>query len=267
MSASTSTAPRILIAEHDHQLRGLLETMLHLEGYEVDGTATLEEAFEKVDQNLYSLVLTDLFTSTTQPQLDAARQLQQRCRPTPVGIVTGWRIDQGEVKRGGFAFAIQKPFDIDDVLQRIADHLNTSFTPEEYQQTQIIRRALQALSQGDWETLRILCTPTLCYYPLTRSVFTRERAIIGIDAYLAYAQLVRQRLPGFQINQMVIFQHPKGLIARYMTSWQGQNGERQHITSSAICRFRGDRISQIGVAQPRERLRALLEKGQNQTSE
>ncbi|HEY7358642.1 MAG TPA: response regulator [Ktedonobacterales bacterium] len=260
MSSMPTNGHRILIAEDDSSIRELVESLLHTEGYETDGAATLPEALERIEENAYDLVLADLLTPNMQPPtLLNVQQLQQRCRPTPVGVVTGWRIEPKAAQRAGFAFFLEKPFDLDTLLQRIADSLNSPFTAEQAQQAHVIKRALQALSAGDWETLRALCTPTLCYYLLTRSVFTPERALIGIDAYLTYAQLLRSRLPGFRVDHAVIFQHLKGLITRYRTSWQAPDGEWLHYSNSAICRFQGERISQIGVAQPRTRVQALVE--------
>lgn len=112
----------------------------------------------------------------------------------------------------------------------------------------------------------MLCTPTVCYVPLTRSVFTPQRAFIGIEASLAYAQLVRQQLPGFQVERGVIFQHAQGLMARYSVSWQGEDGQRHTIANSALCRFRGERLSQIGASQPVHRFRKLLEAPQKPTN-
>lgn len=264
MSASASNRQRILIAEHDRQVRELLATLLHMEGYEPDQAETLEDALEKVDSQLYHVVLTDLFRLPNQPRLSTAQRLQQRCHPTPVGILTGWQVDQDEAKQAGFAFVLPKPFNIDELLERIAAQFNPPFSPAEEQQARIIRRSLQALSAGDWETMRRLLTPDVGYYPLTHSVFTLQREILGIEAYLAYAQLVRSNLPGFRIEQVVIFHHPTGLIARYRISWQGQDGKRQHLAQSAVCRFRGAHITQIGVSQPTQRFRALLKKDQDE---
>ena len=261
MSSMPTNGHRILIAEQDHSIRDLITTLLHSEGYETDEATTLPEALERIEENAYDLVLADLLTTKMQPPtLVHVQQLRQRCHPTPVGVVTGWRIEPKAARHAGFAFFLEKPFDLDVLLQRIAGSLNPPFTAEQAQHAQVIRRALQALSAGDWETLRALCTPTMCYYLLTRSAFSPERALIGIDAYLAYAQLLRSSLPGFQINYVAIFQHPKGLITRYQTNWQAPGGEWLHYSSSAICRFQGERISQIGVAQPRALVQALVER-------
>jgi CheY-like chemotaxis protein len=264
MSASAPGSYRILVAEQDHQIRELLIQLLHLEGYETDEAATLDGALAKVDESSYDLVLTDLFAPPPTLHLEGINQLQARCRPIPVGILTGWRVDKSEIERAGIAFVMAKPFDIDVLLQQIADRLNPRFTPEQQQQANLVRRYLAALSQGDWAALRLLCTPRIGYYLLTRSLFTARRGFIGIEQYLDYVQSMYTRLPGLQIDRVVIFQHPKGLIARCNVSWQQPEGQRQGITGSMVFHFLGERISQIGEALNAPRLRKLLESAQEE---
>src|SRR5689334_18108653 len=114
--------PRILVVEHDPSLSDLLVATLRLGHYTPDVAASLEEAHGKVDQELYDLVLTDLF-SPFPPQLEAIEPLQQHCFPTPIGIVSGWRIGRAEAERAGFAFVVEKPFELDALLDQIAAHL------------------------------------------------------------------------------------------------------------------------------------------------
>ncbi len=216
MSASASNGRSTLIAEHDRQIRVLLAALLRMKGYETDQAETLTEALDKVEQRIYDVVLTDSFAMPASQRLSAARQLAQRCHPTPVGLLTGWQIDPEEAAQAGVAFVLQKPFDIDELVRRIAGRFNPRLAPEQQQQAQSY---LQALNDGDWAAIRTLCTPDVGYYPLTKSVFTHERQIKGIEAYLAFAQQSRRRLPAFQIEGVVVFHHPKGLVARYVSSW------------------------------------------------
>jgi CheY-like chemotaxis protein len=264
MPGITNQPQRILIVEQNGSIRDLLHIFLEQEGYETELAASLDEAFTKVDEALFNLVVMDPFALPNQPRLAAARRLKQRCIPTPVGVITGWQIPSEEAERAGFAFLMQKPFNLEDLLQRIASRLDQPFTPEQQQQASIIRQAMAAMSAGDWEALRALCMPTICYYPLTRSIFMPERALIGIEAFLAYAQLVRQQLPDLQIKQMVIFPHTRGLMARYNIRWQGHDNRRPSLSGTAICRFRGERLSQIAISLPTQRLRALLERPSQQ---
>lgn len=264
MGTSASNRPRILVAEQDYALGDLLEMILQMEHYDTDVAPTLKDALAKLDDSLYDLVVTDLFVTRPPVRLDAARRLRRSCQPTPVGILTSWPVPPEEAERDGFAFVLPKPFDLNVLLERIAALLNKSFTPEQQQQTHIIKAFLEALSTGAWEMIRVLCTPDVGYYPLTRSVFTKAREIKGITAYLAFAQEALSRLPDFAIDQAVIFQQRKDLIARYRASWRGSDDQRRGITGSMICRFRGERIFQIAVAQNRQRMLALLEPPQEQ---
>lgn len=255
---------RILLVQDDPTLQTLLATVLQGEGYTTESASTLEAALTNVEEQLYDLIVTELLETILPRREDATdlegvRRLCQACHPTPVGLLTTWPIDLEAATRAGVAFALQLPCDLEDILGCIADSLNASFTPEQDQQAQLLRRFLEAVSQGDEATLRVLCTSTVAYSPLTRSVFTKKRAILGIDAYLAYVRLVHQQLPASRMDQVVIVTHKGRLIARYLWSWQGPDGQRQQITGSIQCHFRGELVAQIGEALPTQRLHRLLE--------
>ncbi len=261
---TTATTRHILIVEEDHALSALLADLLRDDGYQPDAAFTLEQALSKLDEHPYDLVLTDHLVTTPPRRGDTAslslvQRLRQECYPTPVGLLTAWPIDQQEAEREGFAFTLIKPFDLDIVLQRIANRLNPPFTLEQQQQAARIRRLLEAISQDDEATLRALCAPTIAYYPLTGSLFTQQRAILGLEAYLAHIRQVRQRLPGMRFEQVTFFEQSPRLIARFNASWQGPAGTRQWITGSIQCHFRNGRISQIGTTFPAQHLRRLLE--------
>lgn len=131
MSSATNQPQRVLIVEHNRPIRDLLHVFLELEGYQTERAASLEEAFDKVNTQLFDLVVMDPFAQADQPKLAAAQHLKEQCEPTPVGLITAWQISQEEAAQAGFAFLVQKPFSFEDLLQRIADYLNQSFTPEQ----------------------------------------------------------------------------------------------------------------------------------------
>lgn len=265
-------ARRILLVEAEPSHQILLATILQEDGYHAEAVSSLEAALSKVHTQLYDLVLMDLLTETAPTRgdithLHGALHLRQQCYPIPVGLLTAWQIDLAAAERAGFVFALRKPFDLDVVLRRIVDCLNAPFTPEQQQQAQVLRRFLESVSQGDEGALRRLCTPTVAFYPLTGSAFTQERAILGIDAYLAYVRLVHQRLLGFRLEHVAIFAHKGRLIARYLLSWLGLDEQRQWVTGSVQCRFRGELIAQIGEALPTQWLREALGAPQAQSEE
>ena len=258
--------PRILVVEHDPSLSDLLVATLRLGHYTPDVASSLEEAHDKVDQELYDLVLTDMF-SPFPPRLEAIKPLQHRCFPTTIGIVSGWRVGQAEAERAGFAFVVEKPFELDALLDQIATHLLPALSPLQQEQAEGITACLAAFNARRWKELRGLWTPEVAYLPLTRSLFTPARALFGQEAVLSHVQQALLVLPAFRICHRMVVPHQGEAMIRFRGSWQGPSGQRQQIAGSALFRFRGERISQIGVDLNTRRLRAILEQGKNQSSE
>lgn len=262
MSPPVAPPPRILVVEPDPSLSDLLVSALRLENYTPDAAASLEEAHDKVDHELYDLVLTDLF-SPFPPRLEAIKPLQHRCFPTPIGIVSGWRVGQAEAERAGFAFVVEKPFELDALLDQIAAHLLPTLSPLQQAQAERITTCLDALNARRWGELRAFWTPEVAYLPLTRSLFTTARALFGQEAVLAHVQQALRALPAFRICHRMVVPHQEQAIIRFRGSWQGPSGQHQQLAGSAFFRFRGERISQIGVTVNTRQLRALLEQGKH----
>ena len=256
MSTSASERPRILIVEHDPQIRELLATLLQLEGYAVGAVATLEQAYESVEQDLYALVLTDLFAPPSQPRVNAVQHLARRCFPIPVGLLTGWQVDQVEVARSGCAFLVPKPFDLDVLLQHITKHLPLPL-PAEQPQAQRVQEGLTALREQEWAVFHRLLTRDVRCVPPTGSAFVAEAAINGIESLLAYLHLVLSHLPGFQIELGVLIPRDHEVVARFQARWLGQKGQQQ-LTGALVCRFREDQIAHLEIRWNSQCLRALL---------
>src|SRR5262249_48174685 len=156
--------------EHDAAICDLLVAALRLDGYTPDVAVTLKEAYAKIDHEMYDLVLTDLFSSFP-PRLEAIKPLRQRCFPTPIGIVSGWPIDQAEAERAGFAFVLSKPFELEMLLDHVAAHLLPALSPLHQEQAERISMGLAAVNARDWEELCTLWVPEVAYLPLTRNLF------------------------------------------------------------------------------------------------
>jgi two-component system response regulator PilR (NtrC family) len=54
------TKQKILVVDDEKSMSDFLEIMLRKEGYEVTSTTSGEKALELLDNNLYSMVLTDV---------------------------------------------------------------------------------------------------------------------------------------------------------------------------------------------------------------
>jgi DNA-binding response OmpR family regulator len=115
------TTPRVLVVEDDPSVRGLLQTLLASEGYEVstasDGLAGLVEAAAVRP----ALILLDL----VMPDLGGTRVIEQlredpALAATPVVVVTG-QVDAVPDMRAllGEESVFVKPFAVAELLQRV----------------------------------------------------------------------------------------------------------------------------------------------------
>jgi two-component system response regulator PilR (NtrC family) len=114
------TSPRILIVDAQPEVLDLLQVLLEEEGYATEGVSSLEEAHAAVQFHRYHLIITDLFRPCRLPPFTAAHHLQQWSDPTPVGILTGWRVSSEEAQQERFAFLLPKPFDLETLLTAVA---------------------------------------------------------------------------------------------------------------------------------------------------
>jgi CheY-like chemotaxis protein len=116
-------APRVLVVEDDPSVRGLLQTLLSTEGYDVstasDGLAGLGEASSRAP----ALILLDL----RMPDLGGARVLERlredpELARTPVLVVTGSVEEVPAIQEQiGVDSVFVKPFDVADLLQRVGE--------------------------------------------------------------------------------------------------------------------------------------------------
>lgn len=121
-------APRLLIAEDDAELRETLQLVLSDEGYQVTTASSLAEALALTNEQAFDFVLTDLFRVSSDPPLQSALPLLKEAAPTPVGILTAWPLSEEEALQAGFAFLIEKPFDLDELMSTLAAGFNTALT-------------------------------------------------------------------------------------------------------------------------------------------
>lgn len=130
MAADRTTAmiaPRILIAEDEKHIRLALSLLLRQEGYEVEVAADGGEALRKLvhpDAPPFHLLITDF----QMPELDGLElidRLQEQRIAIPVIVITGYgnRDVAGKVTSRRCAAYLDKPFQPDDILRRVADML------------------------------------------------------------------------------------------------------------------------------------------------
>jgi two-component system response regulator HydG len=111
---------KLLLVEDDPNLQLTILTALEAQGYTVDAASTTVEAIERLNENSYPVVLTDIYIDerTGLDVLDAAKRKDPRCA---VILMTG----RGSVEtvmaatKGGAFEYIAKPFELDTLFDAL----------------------------------------------------------------------------------------------------------------------------------------------------
>ena len=114
--------PRVLVVEDEAELRILVAEVLRDAGYLVTTAADGAEAFIAMESTPPDVVLLDLIM----PGKDGWSLLEDcrsspRLRNIPVGILSGASRVEESLALCSAARAIQKPFDIDDLLDAVRE--------------------------------------------------------------------------------------------------------------------------------------------------
>src|SRR5450631_4455295 len=111
---------KLLLVEDDPNLQLTILTALEAQGYTVDAASTTGEAIERLSENAYPIVLTDIYIDerTGLDVLDAAKRKDPLCA---VILMTG----RGSMEtvmaatRGGAFEYIAKPFEMAHMIETI----------------------------------------------------------------------------------------------------------------------------------------------------
>jgi two-component system, cell cycle response regulator CpdR len=122
MTAKPSSLPkcRILLAEDDDSMRGFLERALAKAGYEVTSFANGEEAHERLLQEPFTLLLTDI----VMPRMDGielARRASEIDPELKIMFITGFAavILNNEQSAPKEARVLSKPFHLKDLVREV----------------------------------------------------------------------------------------------------------------------------------------------------
>jgi DNA-binding NtrC family response regulator len=143
---------RILVVDDDEGVRKVLETILEEEGYIVDAAKNGKEAIKKSNAKFYNLALIDIRL----PDMEGTKLLTAIKETTPKMVkivITGYPSLQNAIEavnKGADAY-ILKPFDMDNVLNKIKEHLKKQQEAKKYSQEKIkefIETRVQELEKG-----------------------------------------------------------------------------------------------------------------------
>ena len=129
---------RILVVEDNESIRKVLKTILEEEGYVVDTAENGKEAIRKSNAKFYNLALIDIRL----PNMEGTKLLTTMKETTPKMvkiIITGYPSLQNAIEavnKGADAY-ILKPFDMDNVLNKIREHLKKQQEAKKYSQEKV----------------------------------------------------------------------------------------------------------------------------------
>jgi len=129
---------RILVVDDDESIRKTLATILEEKGYSVDTAKNGKETIKKSKEKFYNLALIDIRL----PDMEGTKLLTAMKNNTPKMIkiiVTGYPSLQNAIEavnKGADAYII-KPFNVDDVLNTIKEHLKKQKEAKKYSQEKV----------------------------------------------------------------------------------------------------------------------------------
>ena len=111
---------RLLVVEDDNSVRSTITTFLELEGYAVDAVSSTREALERLRNDAYPIVISDIYLDekTGLDVLESARKNNPNCA---VILMTGRGSIETVMKatQGGAFDYIAKPFELDTMLDTV----------------------------------------------------------------------------------------------------------------------------------------------------
>jgi len=111
---------RILVIDDEVEIRESLETLLDLEGYQVDVAASAAEGERKLELRAYDLVLLDLMMPE-KSGMEVLRDVRERDRYTPIFMITAYGTVEAAVQavKLGANDYLAKPWDNEKLLIEI----------------------------------------------------------------------------------------------------------------------------------------------------
>ncbi|MCS6951520.1 MAG: sigma-54 dependent transcriptional regulator [Bryobacteraceae bacterium] len=111
---------KLLVVEDDAGVRNTVATFLELEGYQVDAVASTEEALRRLQENVYPVVITDIYLDerTGLDVLEAARRKDPRCAVILMTARGSMETVMAATRGGAFDY-IAKPFDLEVLLKTV----------------------------------------------------------------------------------------------------------------------------------------------------
>ena len=123
MSELREQAPRVLVVEDEPELLRLVQATLEEAGMQVTGAAREGEALKRLREGRYGVVVTDLYVTRGQEELESIAALLREAGTTPVGVMSGWPVEEEVARAAGVAFVLRKPFALEELVRVVEEAL------------------------------------------------------------------------------------------------------------------------------------------------
>ena len=208
---------KLLLIEDDIPLNESVCFFLSGEGFQADGAACAEEAFRKMEQTKYDLVITDVMLPSVDG-FEIAKLLRLYDPQLPIILLTA--LDDYRSKEKGYAVGIDdyltKPVELNELLWRINALLRRAGVTKQQHLTvgnlTMDTLAMTAVCDGD-EILLTVREFNLLYHFLSHpgEIFTRSRlmekfwgdetesTLRSVDVYITKLRDKTKRCNGFEL--------------------------------------------------------------------
>lgn len=123
MSNMHELSPRVLVVEDEPEILRLVQTALEEAGMQVTGAPREGEALKRLREGRYAVVVTDLYVTRGQEELESIAALLREAGATPVGVMSGWPVEDEVARAAGVAFVLRKPFAVEELVRAVEEAL------------------------------------------------------------------------------------------------------------------------------------------------
>ena len=235
MSESTPAQGWVLIVDDEVEIRESLQTLLELEGYEVEAAANGDEGLSKLGERPFDLVLLDL-ALPGRSGIDLLPEIRALDAQLPVIIITAYGTVEDAVRamQGGAGNFLQKPWDNEKLLADVRAAVGRRRTEEENIQ---LKRALK--QRYNFENIVGKSEPMLKIFDLVAQVAPSRSTVLlqgesgtgkELIAKALHLNSTRRERPFVPVNtgsmppdllESTLFGHVKGAFTSAIASKKG----------------------------------------------
>lgn len=120
IQTSGDEMPKILIVEDDPQITKILKLNLKLSGFETDNSTTIQDAWNKIGQNEFDLILMDIGLPDGSG-IDLCKKIRESGKDVPIVFLSALTDEATVVKgiKSGADDYLRKPFGLEELKVRI----------------------------------------------------------------------------------------------------------------------------------------------------